>query len=104
MLQYDNPEAFNQWYAPIADRYGLVPKPEEEKAYDYLGAFLLGYSPGSTGHWPSEFKSPDHARRHLPADDTGWPTPPSPHGRSYWDTATGKPSPIDIEDLLQYVR
>ena len=104
LSQYDDPQAFERWYAPIAERYGLVRNPADEKDYDYHGAYLMGGSPGATGHWPSAFKSEDHARRYLPANDPGWSPAPSPHGNSLWDTATGKPAPIDIEDLLRYMR
>lgn len=62
---------FGRWYAPIAERSHLDPNPSDPRHfYDYVGAFLSGAKPDSTGHLPSEFKRLGHPRLILNGIDT----------------------------------
>ncbi len=68
---------FQNWYAPIAQANNLDPNPDDPAHhYNYRMAFAAGASPGSDGHWPSQYKDSSHPNRYVDGEDTitGKPT------------------------------
>ena len=66
-----NEEKFQDWYRGQAGQLGLNPDPDDPKHhYDYRGAYEAGATPDEGGHWPSEFKHPDHPNRFVGGVDT----------------------------------
>lgn len=64
-------QGFRQWYAPIAKQWNLDPNPDApQHKYDYRQAYRAGTGPDAQGHWPSEFKAPDHPNRYVNGIDT----------------------------------
>jgi len=83
VLPPEKEKQFRAFYADQAKRWDLDPNPDDPRHhYDYRAAWLAGSKPDETGHWPSEFKSPDHPNRYLPIGPGGEMT----------DTKTGKPA------------
>lgn len=68
---YDDEQNFRDWYAVQAEQQQLDPNPDDPRHhYDYRAAFKAGAGPGPDGHWPSQFKAPDHANRFVDGVDT----------------------------------
>lgn len=66
-----NEADFQNWYAPLADQNGLDRNPDSpEHHYNYRAAYAAGASPGTDGHWPSEFKDATHPNRYVDGVDT----------------------------------
>jgi diguanylate cyclase (GGDEF)-like protein len=64
-------DPFMSWYSSRASRLGLDPDPDSPlQRYDYRGAFAAGAEPDADGHWPSQFKAPDHPNRFVEGEDT----------------------------------
>src|SRR4051812_32641664 len=62
---------FQNWYSNVAAINGLDPNPDApEHYYDYRAAYSAGATPDSNGHWPSEFKAPNHPNRYVDGVDT----------------------------------
>ena len=62
---------YQDWYAKNNKKWGRNPNPDDPKhKYDYRAAFKAGASPDATGHWPSQFKAPDHPNRYVGGVDT----------------------------------
>lgn len=54
---------FKSWYTDWAGKLGLDPNPDNPKhQYDYRAAYKAGATPDAAGHWPSEFKLPEHPK------------------------------------------
>ncbi len=67
---YDE-QAFRAWYSSHAAKLGLNPNPDDPRHhYDYRAAYRAGASPDKKGHWPSQFKAPDHPNRYVDGIDT----------------------------------
>jgi len=63
--------AFQNWYKAHAKYLGLDPNPDNPlHFYDYRKAYVAGKEPDESGHWPSEFKHPDHPNRYVDGIDT----------------------------------
>ena len=76
--QGDQEQKFQAWYASWAEKLGLNPNPDDPRhQYDYRAAFRAGAAPNEEGHWPSQFKAPDHPNRFVGGVDTitGQPAP-----------------------------
>lgn len=74
----DEEEAFQTWYGERAGALGLDPNPDDPRHhYDYRAAYRAGAEPNVEGHWPSQFKAPDHPNRYVGGVDTitGQPGP-----------------------------
>lgn len=69
--QFDEQE-FRKWYGTQAGRFQLDPDPDNPlHLYDYRAAYREGYGPDpSDGHWPSQFKHPNHPNRFVDGIDT----------------------------------
>jgi hypothetical protein len=83
---------FQSWYAERARRLNLGLDPDDPRHhYDYRAAFQAGAEPDANGHWPSQFKQPDHPNRYVDGNDT----------------ITGEPardlSDLSDEDFLQTI-
>lgn len=81
-----NEQEFQQWWANMAKKLDLDPNPDAPDAYYDMrgfykamkdGKYLPPDAPG--GHFPSEFKSPDHPRAYLV----------DPVNQRFFDTKTG---------------
>lgn len=73
-------KAFQGWYADVAGRTGLNPNPDDpQHFYDYRAAYKSGAMPDAAGHWPSQFKLPEHPNRFVDGIDTitGQPAAPT---------------------------
>jgi len=82
-LSPDEEKRFRFWYKIQAHQNGLDPNPDApEHKYDYRAAFKAGAKPDTSGHWPSQFKDPDHPNRYV-----------IENGQRI-DKITGKPAPI----------
>jgi len=65
-LSPERESQFQHWYGRIAKQMGLDPNPDSpDHKYDYRGAYLRGFSPGTDRHWPSMFKDDDHPNRFI---------------------------------------
>lgn len=63
--------AFQKWYAGHASTLGINPNPDDpQHKYDYRAAYKAGAIPDASGHWPSQFKAPDHPNRYVNGVDT----------------------------------
>jgi len=89
-----NEDGFQNWYKEQAAKTGINPNPDNpEHRYDYRAAYAAGAAPNAEGHWPSQFKAPDHPNRFVNGIDTitGQPTSPetpTPEGTSWSDKLT----------------
>lgn len=69
---------FQNWYKGHAATTGINPNPDDPAhKYDYRAAYTAGATPNAEGHWPSQFKAPDHPNRFVNGIDTitGQPAP-----------------------------
>ena len=115
-----NEQAFRQWYAGQARRWGLNPNPDDpNQFYDYRAAFRAGATPDTSGHWPSTFKTAGHPNLvvggfHVQTGDRVFGTPRAKDAaelmRLGWDSAAAQrlaavpePQPVMI-DLANWVR
>jgi hypothetical protein len=74
-------QAFQAWYAQVAEQYGLHPNPDHpEHYYDWRAAFRAQAMPTEEGHWPSQFKTAGHPNLVIEGIDTrtGQPVPLTP--------------------------
>lgn len=88
--------AFQEWYGGIAGQLGLNPDPDDPKhKYDYRAAFSAGVTPDEAGHFPSEFKDPDHPNRFVDGIDTitGKPSALTRIGKARFQATTFKGEP-----------
>ncbi len=68
-----NEKGFQSWYKKQAKITGIDPDPDNPAhKYDYRKAYLANKGPDKVpgGHWPSEFKDPDHPNRFVGGEDT----------------------------------
>lgn len=103
----DDPK-FREWYQQRAQRLGLNPNPDDPlHQYDYRKAFAAGVEPDASGHWPSQFKLPNHPNRYVDGIDTisGAPAlsriaPPVEFGQPYGTVPTlARPPLHDIDRI-----
>src|SRR5262245_36005176 len=97
----DEESNFRRWYNNYAVRLRLNPDPDDPRhQYDYRSAWKAGAKPDAQGHWPSQFKLPDHPNRYVNGIDTitGQPAPAGPQlpQRGVSD-ATGRPVPDRVQ-------
>lgn len=103
----DDEAMFQTWYRARTAKAGLDPNPDApEHKYDYRRAYIAGAAPDQTGHWPSEFKAPDHPNRFVDGIDTitGDPAPASvpPMGLMMRGPAKPKPQGAGIAEMFGY--
>lgn len=74
-------DSFALWYAMWADQLGLDADPDHpEHHYDFRAAWMANAGPDAFGHWPSEFKRPEHPNRYVESE----------RGNRLLDTKTGR--------------